>query len=98
MKSNILRGKILEFLEHIYPDGADERTIVGVFYQYYQYGDIQDALNYITDKGYVSMKEVPHLYEKQKMDRIYKATPSGIDLMDGTSQDPAVTVSPKEGS
>ncbi len=95
MKNNILRGKILEFLDHLYPDGADGQTIISVFYQYHDYNAIIDALNYIVDKGYVSKKEIPHLYKKLKTECIYKATPSGIDLMDGTTNDPAVTIPPQ---
>ncbi len=95
MKHNILRGKILEFLNHLYPDGADGQTIIGVFYQYYDYDAIIDALNYIVDKGYVARREVPHPYKPLKIEYIYKATPAGIDLMDGTTSDPAVTITPQ---
>lgn len=95
MKQNVLRGKILEFLQHIYPEGADERTIIGVFYEYHHYDAIIDALAYMSDKGYVAMKEVPHPYKKLETIKIYKATPAGIDLMDGTTSDPAVTVLPE---
>ncbi len=95
MKANVLRGKILEFLRHIYPEGADERTVVGVFYEYYEYDAILQALSYMADKGYLSKTEVPHPFRGGERVRIYKAAPAGIDLVDGTITDPAVSVLPE---
>lgn len=45
MRQNQLRGKILAFLEHIYPEKADEQTIISVYYQYHKYDDIKQALD-----------------------------------------------------
>lgn len=95
MKPLILRGKILEFLRDLYPEGADERTIVGVFYEYHDYGAILESLAYLSDKGYADRKEVPHPYKGSERIRIYKIAPAGIDLLDGTTKDPAVTVLPE---
>lgn len=95
MKPNVLRGKILEFLRDLYPNGADERTIVGVFYPYHQYDEIIEAVSYLADKEYSRMQEVPHPYKKAEKIRIYKIDHSGIDLLDGTTSDPAVTVLPE---
>jgi len=96
MKPVIIRGKILEFLRDLYPNGADERTIVGVFYAYHDYDDIIDAVSYLADKGYAKLSEVPHPYKKVEKIRLYKIDPRGIDLLDGTISDPAVTVIPGE--
>lgn len=95
MKSLILRGKILEFLRDLYPEGADERTIEGIFYEYHRYDDIIESLAYLADKGYADRKEVPHPYKSAERIRLYKITPAGIDLMDGTTTDPAVTIIPE---
>jgi hypothetical protein len=95
MKPLILRGKILEFLRDLYPEGADERTIVGVFYEYHDYGDILEAAAYLADKGYARMTEVPHPYKPAERIRLYKVLPAGIDLLDGTTADPAVTILPE---
>jgi hypothetical protein len=95
MKPLILRGKLLEFLRDLYPEGADERTIVGVFYEYHEYDDIIASLSYLADKGYAECKEVPHPYKSAERIRIYKIAPPGIDLMDGTTVDPAVTIVPE---
>jgi hypothetical protein len=95
VKPLILRGKLLEFLKHLYPEGADERTIVGVFYEYHTYDDIVESLAYLSDKGYVNRTEVPHPYKSAERIRVYKIAPAGIDLMDGTSVDPAVTIVPE---
>lgn len=94
MKPLILRGKILEFLRDLYPEGADERTIVGVFYEYHAYDDIIESLAYLSDRGYAERKAVPHPYKSAERIRIYKIAPPGIDLMDGTTVDAAVTILP----
>jgi hypothetical protein len=95
MKPLILRGKILEFLRNLYPEGADERTIVGILYEYHDYDDIIESLSYLADKGYAARTEVPHLYKPAERIRIYKIAPAGIDLLDGTILDPAVTIIPE---
>lgn len=94
MKPLILRGKLLEFLRDLYPEGADEKTIVGIFYEYHTYDDIIESLSYLADKGYAERKEVPHPYKSVERIRLYKISPAGIDLMDGTTIDPAVTIIP----
>ena len=93
MKPNILRGKILNFLREIYPEGADERTIVSIFFEYHKLDHIIDALVYLSDKGYSVRKETPHPYREQEKIRIYKIAPSGIDLVEGNiDNDPGITI------
>ncbi len=95
MKPVILRGKLLEFLRHLYPEGADERTIIGVFYEYHDFAQIVESLAYLADKGYAEVREVPHPYKGAERIKIYKIAPEGIDLIDGTTVDPAVRVLPE---
>lgn len=92
MKPLILRGNILDFLKYTYPDKVDERSIVGSLYVYNDYDDIIGALAYLVDKGYIERTEVPHPYKSVEKIRMYKISPAGIDLLDGTTTDPAVTV------
>lgn len=96
MRDNNIRGKILEFLKYIYPEGADERSVVSVFYEYHRHQDILHALEYLTDKGYAFRKELTHPYKKQEKVRMYKISPQGIDLLDGIVSDPGITVAPEE--
>lgn len=91
MKQNTLRGKILSFLVYIYPKGVDELSIVGVFHEYHRDGDIRKSLEYLVDSGYVSKEESPHPYRVGEKVRMYKATPSGIDVDEGQTENPAVT-------
>ncbi len=91
-KGTILRGKILEFLRHMYPEGVDERTLMGVFYQYHKYDAILASLAYMNDKGYILKTEVPHPYKTGETLKVYKASPEGIDLFEGTITDPAVFI------
>jgi hypothetical protein len=97
-KPIILRGKILEFLKFLYPEGADGRTVTATYYEYYRTEDIVQALLYLTDKGYLSKKELPHPCRRAEKIAIYRITPVGIDLYDGTITDPGVSVIPDEGA
>jgi len=92
MRENELRGKIIVFLEHIYPENVEEMSIIGVLYEYHEPEDIRRALEYLTDRGYVARREIPHPYKERTFVRLYKITPSGIDLKAGLSKDAGVTV------
>lgn len=96
MRENAVRGKILEFLSYIYPEGADERTILSVFYQYHRSRDIDRALEYLSGKGYVGRKDIPHPYKQQEFVKLYKITSAGIDLMDGLTADAGVGAAPEK--
>jgi hypothetical protein len=91
-KNNGLRGTLLEWLNKLYPDGADLRLLVGTLYQYHKPDDIKVSLEYLADKGYISKKELPHPYKAGELIVIYKITPAGIDLMDGTTSDPGIAM------
>jgi DNA-binding PadR family transcriptional regulator len=95
IKETPLRGAILQFLKDIYPEGAERRTILSIFYQYYRYEAIERSLEYLVDKEYVTRKDVPHPYRSIDTISIYRIGPKGIDLLDGLAQDPAVLV-PRE--
>ena len=93
MKANALRGKLLEFLKSMYPEGADKRTIVSIFYQYHHVDAIIEALEYLSDKKYLLKKEVAHPYTEKEKICWYKILPEGIDLFDGNiTQDPGIVI------
>ena len=96
MKHNTLRGKILEFLKNIYPEGVDERTIIGIFYDYHRSTAIEQSLAYLADKELLTVKDLPHPYKPGERVRLYKIAPAGIDLLDGTTVDPGISVIPQE--
>jgi len=85
-----LRGQILDFLKRIYPREIEELGIIAVFYQYYTDKDIRQSLQYLADKGYVEIKEVPHPFQRRKKVRLYRITATGIDLIEGTLHDDGV--------
>lgn len=95
IKDTALRGAILQFLKDIYPEGAEKRTILSIFYQYHRYEAIERSLEYLVDKEYVSRKDVPHPYRTSDNISIYRITTKGIDLLDGLMADPAVLM-PRE--
>lgn len=92
MRRNELRGKLITFLAHIYPEKIEEMSVVGVFYEYHESDDIIKALAYLVDKGFVHLFELPHPYRERKTVRLYQISASGIDLADGTVTDPGVMI------
>jgi hypothetical protein len=96
VKDNVLRGKILMFLRDLFPQGTDRLTVVGIYYEYYRSAVIVDALEYLVSKGYVNKREVPHPARKLETLATYTINAVGIDLCDGTTKDPGVTIVPEE--
>jgi len=93
MRQSILRGKILDLLKKVYPNGVDEITIVSILYQYHGTDDIRASLEYIADKGYAEKKQQPHPFMEHEFVRWYKLKPSGVDLLEGTiDPDPGVLI------
>ena len=87
MRASEIRGKILAFLKHIYPDSVDEQIIISVYYQYYRHKQIKEALEYLVDKGYIERIEKTHPYKDGEKIRIYKILPDGVDIVDGIRED-----------
>jgi hypothetical protein len=83
MKDNILRGKIMELLRKVYPEGVDKKTIMSVFFQYHKTEDISSSLEYLSDKEYIIKKEFSHPYLEQELVQWYKLSPNGMDLLEG---------------
>ena len=91
MRENELRGKLLAFLDHVYPDPVEEMGIIGALFEYHKYDDIKRALGYLADKGLVERDERPHPYREDKKVVLYRITAAGIDLKQGVTSDPGVT-------
>jgi hypothetical protein len=93
MKDNILRGKILDLLKKVYPDGVEYQTLITILFQYHKTDDIAASLEYLADKEYVLKKEHPHPFMEQELVRWYKLTPRGMDLLEGNiGADPGILV------
>ena len=87
MTNQLLRGLILEFLYRIYPNNIEKLNIIEVFYRDYKPKDIDKALEYLKDKGYIEKIEIQHPIRKFEKIITYKITPSGIDILDKTRED-----------
>jgi hypothetical protein len=93
MKDNVLRGKILELLKRVYPDGVEYQTLITILFQYHKTSDITASLEYLADKGYLLKKEHPHPFMEQELVQWYKLTPQGMDLLEGNiDADPGILV------
>ncbi|MCL2762204.1 MAG: hypothetical protein FWD36_03220 [Treponema sp.] len=93
IKENILRGKLLDLLWKVYPDGIDIKSVVSILFQYHRVDDILTSLEYLTDKKYILMKEHPDPVVKQEKFKWYKLTPHGIDLLESNiPDDPGIII------
>ena len=84
------RGEILSFLYGIHPLAISQVSIYQTYFQYYRTEDIDKILEYLVEKGYAEEETIQPpgaMYETVKN---YKITPAGIDLLDGTIQDPGI--------
>jgi len=92
-KENILRGKLLDLLNKVYPEGIDQNTIKSILFQYHKIDDILSSLEYLVDKKYVLMKEHPDPVVKHEKFKWYKLNPHGIDLLEGNiPDDPGILI------
>jgi len=96
IKDNVLRGKILDFLRYMFPQGTERSAVVSIFYEYFQSKSIVDALEYLVLKDYVTKREFPHPYRKTETLCTYTLNARGVDLHDGAITDVGVTVPFKE--
>ncbi len=92
---NILRGKILNFLAEIFPRDIEKVTVIGVFFEYHRPADIEQALEYLAGRKYLEKTERPHPYKPHEKIILYKITPDGIDINEGTKEDPGIIIVPE---
>jgi hypothetical protein len=89
MTTKALRGQI-DFLYKIYPEYAEELTIISVFYQYYRESEIKKSLQYLVDKNYSAIEITEHPVYPRKKIKMYKILPAGVDLLEGNIVDDTV--------
>lgn len=85
MKLDILRGNILKLLFDFYPDGIEQQSLRGVYYQYWKIDEIDKAAEFLVDMELVAQTERPHPYLPGEKIIYYKIRPSGITLVEGTT-------------
>ncbi len=95
-KGKALRGILLDFLQKIYPNEVELLGIYAVFYERYTVNEINKALGYLVDKGYVKEETVPNPYRRYRCIKTYKLTPKGLDLLEGTINDPGIFLPEEE--
>ena len=87
-----LRGIILKFLGEVYPHMALEIDLLDMFHEDWTVKTIQQALQYLVDKGYVERIDKPLRFLQFEKKIFYKLTPKGVDLLEGVVEDPGVLV------
>ena len=92
MNVKLLRGLILDFLHRIYPREIDKVGIVEAFYKDWKTKEIEKALGYLKDKGYVEEKVIPHPVRRFEKITFYRLTPVGIDVLERTCEDRGITL------
>lgn len=96
LKDNIARGTLLVFLRTMFPQGVDRQTICGIFVERIHPDLSIDSLEYMVSKGYIDRREIPHPYKKLEKIVTFRINSEGIDLCDGTTSDPGITIMPEE--
>ena len=84
------RGELLVFLYDIHPLSISLTSIYQTYFQYYRTEDIDKILEYLVEKDYVEEETVQPPNTMFETVKRYKITPSGIDLLDGTTADAGV--------
>ena len=84
------KGQILSFLYGIHPLAISQVSIYQTYFQYYRTEDIDKILEYLVEKGYVEEGLIQPPNTMFELVKNYKITPAGIDLLDGTIQDPGI--------
>lgn len=90
MRAKLLRGLILDFLHRVYPHPIEKITIIETFYKDWKPKQIEKALFYLRDKGYVEEKHIKHPVRKYEKIAVYKITPDGIDITEHTKEDEGI--------
>lgn len=90
-KTRELRGLLVFFLYKIYPSEIERTAIYKSFYQYWKTEEIDRALEYLREKDYIRCDERPNPFGGP-FDRLrhYKILPGGIDICEGTADDPGI--------
>lgn len=90
-KTKELRGLVLYFLFNIYPCDISKVSVYKSFYQYWQTEQVDKALAYLQDKGYVikSSRKDPFGGPFDMIEN-WEISSKGIDLCEGTIKDEGV--------
>lgn len=86
------RGEILNVLRMNYPGMLSEKQVISWLEQlgYVTYENIKEYLEYLQDKGYISI-EVRRIKSFRQENTTIKLTPKGVDLMEGNiEEDPGI--------
>jgi hypothetical protein len=90
-KTKELRGLVLYFLYNIYPCNIAKVSVYKSFYQYWQTDQIDRALAYLEDKGYVVKDSHKDPFgEPFEVTENWQISSKGIDLCERTIQDDGV--------
>lgn len=87
-----IRGEVLNALRLNYPNLISEKQIIVWLEQlgYATYEDIKEFLEYLQDKGYISL-EIKCIKSYRQKNTMVKLTPKGIDLLESSiDPDPGI--------
>lgn len=87
------RGFILQLLKVTYPQPTASFTLSAALQEngIIINPDITAYLNYLKDSGYIELQEIS-MKSMQTVTVLAKLTPDGIDLLEGTTDDPGVDI------
>lgn len=87
-----LRGDVLQFIYNVAPSKVKESSITSAYYQYYNFKDIQRAIQYLVDKTYIEIHELASPTNARKKDRFYTVTADGMLVVERTKEDIGISI------
>ena len=86
-----LRGDILQMIYESKVVRVKRSAISSAFYQYYSYLDINRAIQYLVDRGYLDEEHVPSPIN-HKTEEFYSLSADGMLIVEGSIEDKRIII------
>lgn len=88
----ILRGDILQFVYESKMPRVKKSAIRTAYYQYYSYPDIDRAISYLVDRGYLDEELLQSPIERGRTDEFYSLSADGMLIVEGSLEDKGIAI------
>lgn len=87
-----LRGDILQFIYESKIRRVKESAIQTAFFQYYCYPDIDRAISYLVDRGFLDEELVQSPINIKRCEEFYSLSADGMLIVEGSLSDKGITI------
>lgn len=84
-----LRGDILQFIYKSQVARVKKTSIQSAFYAYYPYADIDRAISYLVDRGFLEKEQLTSPI-KNRAEDFYSISADGMLIVEGTMSDKGI--------